>query len=188
MRTQCLFRVLIALALMGGTSASAFTPTVEFTGDSTLHAFGGSATVGAVDWSPPSNDACRLAVVVDSTSMQTGNSARDANMQRLLDVLNFPRIAGWVDAIPAAWRTDAMSDQPLETEIHLTIRDQERRVPARLQPVATANGERALDVAFTISLQSFGLKPPSVIGLIRVRDEVKIHALLPLPAQGAPGP
>lgn len=167
MKKQRMFLLLTALLVLLSTLVHGGAPVVEFSGDSTLHGFHGTGSVLRVERS----DSGQVEVDVAAASLCTGNSARDANLRRLLETDAHPIIHGRLDSPPA---DEARAD------ILLRLRDVERPVEARIQPVAMPDGARALDVRFTVSLAAFALKPPSVLGLVRVRDAVDVHAVIPL--------
>ncbi len=167
MKKQRVFLALGVLLASLGSVALGGAPVIEFKGDSTLHGFSGTGNVLRVEWF----DTGRVEVDVASASLCTGNSARDSNLRRLIEADAFPIIRGRLESLPV--------DSP-HAEIILRLRDVERPVEARIQPVSMPDGARALDLQFTVSLASFALKPPSVLGLVRVSDAVDVHAIIPL--------
>ena len=56
----------------------------------------------------------------------------------------------------------------------LQIRDIEKPVTAVLQNIVETEGKITADLTFTLSLDDYQLKAPSVLGIIRVGDSVKV--------------
>lgn len=154
-------------------AAAAFAGTcdVRFEATSTLHDFGGEAApsrfvlIGAT-----SADALDADVIVDARSLRTGVEARDARLRTMLDVERWPdivgRFRGLDPAVIAATR---------RLPFTLTIRDVTRRMEARVTEWARGEHDVTLRAELTVSLRDFGLQPPSVLGLVRVGDEVRVR-------------
>jgi hypothetical protein len=170
---------------------------VHFTGSSTLHDFDGTGncepfvlrlteTTGGEVIIPETV----LAVAV--AGMQTGNASRDDKMRQMFGADRFPVIAGVLDGAPLAELRRQLHEadrgaQPLP--LRLRIRDVE--VPASPRVTQLVDDARGLsfDLDFPISLAAYRLEPPSVLGLIRVADEVRVKislSLAPLPTPWQP--
>ena len=102
--------------------------------------------------------------------MATGNEKRDRNMHQMLKTNAFPNIHGAVGGAPVP------ASAGTNVNLTLKIRDKTRVLPVRI----TAWTETAQEIKFRadweLSLKEYGLKPPSVIGVIRVGDRVKLEA------------
>jgi polyisoprenoid-binding protein YceI len=59
--------------------------------------------------------------------------------------------------------------------MHLRIRDQERPVKLQLKEWRASADSLSFNASGKVSLKAFGLEPPSVLGIIRVGDEVTLN-------------
>lgn len=177
MKTQRLLTALLLTGLaMGARAESA--ARIEFTGDSTLHGFSGHAESTELAWQRGADDTLDVALRVSAGALTTDLSARDKNMWRMLDAAGFPQLAGTLDHLPAAW-LNAPQAEPLTRPLTLTIRDRTLNLPAQVRLLRDETNA-LLDVSFTVSLDAYGLRPPNVLGLIRVRDTVQVHVQIPV--------
>jgi polyisoprenoid-binding protein YceI len=151
---------------------------LEFEGHSTLHGFTGTSRElsGELLYDP---DQHRLAqpteILVPVASFRTGNDRRDRAMRAMFEADRFPAIRMTVTSIDPL---EASADAGGRRRYRLSGQAQVRAVT---QPVAVdvwamespdsieASGELRLTAS------QFGLKPPSVAGLIRVRDELVVR-------------
>jgi len=151
---------------------------IEFTGHSTLHDFRGTvhsqpfevlvekAENGAETWS--------VDVSVTAEQMNTGNGLRDKNMRALLRVSDFPLIRGSVvRAAPAAFRSSAA---PAKLPLKLSLLARDAEVEADVSNWQEDENRIEFDMAFPVSLGQYGLKPPSMMGMIKVGDRVDVLA------------
>lgn len=149
---------------------------VEFKGTSTLHDFAGQVAAepfrvdaqrtadGAEAWS------ARLEV--KAANLNTRQAGRDKNMRALLRAADHPLITGEISGMnPAAYRG---AGEPPPLPIRLTLAGQGRDLSAAVKNIRETDREIRLDVEFPVSLAGFGLKPPSMLGLIRVGDRVDV--------------
>jgi hypothetical protein len=58
----------------------------------------------------------------------------------------------------------------------LRIRNQQHELPVRITGWSETAEEIQFHAAWEVSLKQYGLKPPSVIGMVRVGDRVQIDA------------
>jgi hypothetical protein len=65
-------------------------------------------------------------------------------------------------------------------DLHLRIRDVERKVRATAGNLKESGERVTFDLEFPVSLGEFELKPPSVLGIIRVGDTVSVKAAFTL--------
>jgi len=153
------------------------TATIAFHGTSTLHGF-----EGTVDTAPfiatLREDAETGSLHVSATTtinvldMTTHHKKRDKNMFKMLNPQDFSLITG------------VLVDAPLpregtsEVTLHLTIHDVEQEVPATLSDWKHEGDLGSCRMTFSVSLKEFGLKAPSVMGLIRVGDIVNVECTL----------
>jgi len=164
-----LFRVVVTLAL-AATRSLAAPVTISFEGDSTLHRFSGVAENHATEVSMSADGNRMLLVTIPVRSLDTGHEGRDEQMREMFDAEHFPEIRG--SAKVATMMDSAQAMVPVE----LTIRNQTRIIEARKDADATDPAGN-VRLSWNVSLSSFGLKAPTVIGLIRVYDEVKVTAV-----------
>ncbi len=160
---------------------------IRFDGQTTLHDFSGSvrcqpfdvaATVAGGKAVIP-----RVEIFVLVSEMNTGNASRDRQMRRMFDSAAYPRITAVLAGIdPAALRAvlTAAPGAKGALDATLTIRDVSRQIRAEAGNLREEGGRTTLDVEFPVSLVDFGLKPPSVLGIIRVKDRVAVTARVTL--------
>ena len=170
---------------------------IRFYGTSTLHDFSGQVNCEPFTWQITTDPNTGTLVVngeldVLISKMDTQNKKRDKNMRNMFQSKKFPHIHGKiVDAnlaavqpIPAAPR-----EVPGKLPIVLTISNKKQNVMAQVTQFKTTAEKTTFTLNFDVSLKSFGLKPPSVMGIIRVGDTVRLQAevtLTPKQAQEEP--
>jgi len=144
---------------------------IKFNGDSTLHGFAGTAGHASItnSRSPDGQDVMEVHVPV--RKMKTGNNSRDSRMYRMFHADSHPYITGMMDA-----RHMIDSGVAETVPVSLTICGSSRDVMADISSVVTTSGRTVRRLAFDVSLASFGLTPPAVVGLIRVKDTVHVTA------------
>ncbi len=160
---------------------------IRFGGKSTLHDFSG--TVGCRPFDVVATVAGgkvvipRLEAFVLVGEMNTGNASRDRRMREMFESAAYPRIRAVLSGLdPAALRKTLTASpgarEPLEAT--LTIRNVSRKIRAEAGNLREEGGRITLDVEFPVSLKDFGLEPPSVLGIIRVKDTVTVAARVTL--------
>ena len=145
---------------------------IRFSGTSTLHDF-----EGTVDARPfvvrleEEAGARRVSALVRVAvaGMDTQNAKRDTKMKNMLKHRDFSFIQGRVEQAPVPENGSG------DVDLYLSICGNERLVPATVSDWLLEDGKLAFNLAFRVSLESFQLKPPSVLGLIRVGDAVRIE-------------
>jgi len=164
--------------------------TIRFDCKSTLHGFTGHVTCEPFTWhilTDPNTGSpvVRGEVEVMADKMDTKNKGRDKKMHAMFQSKKFPRIhAAVVDANLAAFmpvqRTVSSDKSPREIPgtlpVLLKIRNKQKKVVAQISHVHIDPNEITFTLDSELSLKSFGLKPPNVLGIIRVGDKIKIHA------------
>lgn len=147
--------------------------TVAFTGSSTLHDFHGkgkcepfivSTTDGVFDMSKP-------AVAV--AGMDTANPKRDKKMHEMFDQKNFPLITANAGAVNLKDFRKKAGESP-KVNFKLKIRDIVKPVTGTVSNFVETDSRITADVAFTVSLADYQLKPPSVLGVIKVDDKISV--------------
>lgn len=170
---------------------------IRFVGSSTLHDFSGvvssrpfalerhvDASSGREWWSG--------AVEVAVAEMHTGIGRRDRNMRAMFEVDRFPVIVADFTRVETAALANLRSGGEAKLDFSLAIRDVKRLVEARVSHWVEEGDRASFDADFEVSLKSFGLAVPPVLGLLRVGDVVSVHAHANLEAppgsQGAARP
>jgi len=186
-------RYLLTTALLLTLSSTVFATdyrgscTVIFQGSSTLHGFQGKAHCQpfAVSKTDGVLDISKISLAV--ADMDTDNAKRDRKMREMFEEKRFPVITG--SAGPVALqdiRTGSKkegSDSASKAVIRLKIRDIAKPVTATVTNFVETEARITADLAFTLSLAEYQLKPPSVLGLIRVDDKVSVTATVTLNAK-----
>ena len=172
-------RYLLSLILIFALSSTVFATdyhgecAIAFKGSSTLHDFHGKAacqpftvskTDGVVDMS-------NLTVAV--AGMDTDNSKRDKKMREMFEENKYPVITGTAGPV-------ALKDVRDKVSFKLKIRDIVKPVTATVTNFVETDSSITADVAFTLSLAEYRLKPPSVLGMIKVGDKISVKATIVL--------
>jgi len=153
---------------------------IRFFGDSTLHAFDGTGAcepfVVTIEGEPPERRVVPAQVDVSVAGLDTDNASRDKKMRGMFDSAHYPRIVGRFkqldpDALLAAWQESP--DGKLQFE--LQIRDVTQPVEARVSNLKVSNDRISFTLDFSLSLKSYQLDPPGVLGIIRVADTVRVE-------------
>jgi len=161
---------------------------VQFTGESTLHDFSGSGTCEpfALQVREAAGGKAILPdaiLAVPVSGMQTGNTSRDKKMREMFAADRFPRIAGILGGGSVADLRQQLHEAARGARtfpLRLRIRDVEAPVPARVTHLVDTPKTFSFDLEFPVSLKAFQLEAPSVVGLIRVADEVRVKVSLHL--------
>lgn len=159
---------------------------IVFQGSSTLHDFEGKGScqpfMASVKAGVMTIPELRVAV----SGMDTDNSKRDKKMREMFDNETYPLIAGSTGPVVLGAIRKALeesADSASEIVFQLKIRDFEKPVTAVLKNVVDTDSAIIADLVFSLSLAEFQLKPPSVLGFIRVGDSVNVTASFSLDAQ-----
>ena len=170
--------LLSLLVLVAGAADLNGTCNIRFSGKSTLHGFNGLASCESFTFDklkgpggePLLGDGMVKIMVVH---MDTDNDSRDGKMFKMFDAENFPYLLGHfpqVNLQQLIARIQSEKSLPFE----LTIRDITNSVDATLKNIDFSNGLLTFTAEFPVSLASFNLRPPGVLGIIRVADEVQV--------------
>ena len=158
--------------------------TIRFFSSSTLHDFDGRVSCEPFNWSAQEDAGSGRVLIRDAViripvaAMETANDKRDEKMYEMFSVETFPLIEGrFGDFDPnrllTTWRAGDAATARLPFE--LRIRDLSRPVEATVTNLQETPGRISFVAMFPVSLADFQLKPPSVLGLIRVADEVRVE-------------
>lgn len=160
---------------------------VRFEGTSTLHDFGGTARCEPFRATFAREPGGRTVVhgaqvLVPVAGMDTKNGSRDRQMREMFESDRFPWIRATVPEVDAdRIRREAKPGSEAGTlELGLTIRDTSRRVEATVSNLREEPGKVSFDLTLPVSLKEFGLKAPSVWGIIRVGDRVTVRSSVTL--------
>ncbi|MCL4179210.1 MAG: YceI family protein [Verrucomicrobia bacterium] len=142
---------------------------IRFQGTSTLHDFEGTVMSQPFVLVLSSNSWSAEAHVLGS-EMTTAHDGRDKNMKKMLETNQHPRLTGAVRdaAIPTATTT--------KVNCTLRVRDRSFELPITISDWSETAEALRFQATWKLSLQQFKLKPPSVLGVIRVGDEVRLVA------------
>jgi len=173
----------LTLGIPAGAGEIQGTCLLRFLGVSTLHDFSGT-----VRCRPFSTDLVKRAgggtvipvveVDVPVDGMDTGNGPRDGQMREMFRSDRFPSIHGTARGIEVdRIRRDLQigGGGMASFDLVLRIRDVERTVRAAVTNLREEGDQVGFDVEFPVLLSEFGLKAPSVLGIIRVRDKVTVR-------------
>ena len=150
---------------------------IEIFFESTLHDVQGQATglSGKVEFDPATGSVQTMpAVVIEVKSLTTFHQSRDRAMYEMFQIETFPEIR---------WEAEKMECPPVHEQGPvvcraagpLTIRDVIRTVSFDVMMTKIAEGKFKASAAVELSLKSFQLKPPSILGIIRVDDTVHLR-------------
>jgi len=142
---------------------------VGFAGTSTLHDFDGQLPAQPFSLIL-SNGVWSASAEVLSGRMATANEKRDRKMHQMLGTNAFPKLHGVVAGAPVPGAAGT------NVTLTLTIRDRTNALPVRISAWLETSREIKFRADWEVSLDDFGLKPPSVLGVIRVGDRVKLQA------------
>lgn len=154
---------------------------IEFLAASTLHDFSGKvearpfeltrhgvASTGQEWWSG--------SVEVAVAEMSTGIGRRDRNMRAMFEADVFPSIVADFPHVASAEFAGARSGDRARLGFNLRIREVTQPIEASVSHwIENADGA-SFDAEFDVSLASFGLVVPPVLGLLRVDDVVHVRA------------
>lgn len=198
-----LFLVLVAVlsSAAGATPADVPVPTrflgecdIAFLVPSTLHDVSGSARCQPFPVRV-ARDASGKQVIpvveveVPVAAMDTRNKSRDGQMREMFRSDRFPRIRGEahdVDVERIRAEIGKVRGGNASIDLLLRIRDVERKVRATASNLRESGERVTFDLEFPVSLGEFGLKAPSVLGIIRVGDKVSVKATFTLTVSRSP--
>jgi len=122
---------------------------------------------------------------VEAGSLETGNGIRDQKMRRLLETDRFPRIAFRATGFTPREKTVPGAFRGVLAGL-LTIRGVTKPVALDVTGAWAGSALRASGSG-RIRFTDFGMKPPRVIGLLRVKDDVRLEFdVATTPASPAP--
>ena len=188
MRGIGLIALLISLAVPAQAKEIAGVCEIQFLCTSTMHDFDGtvkSEKFTAVLSEPADRDASLgyAKVIVMVAKMDTEHRGINKNMQKMFKSGKFPQIEGVLtNAAPYALMAQMYKDEDKKVEIplQLKIRDVVKTVTASVTSVTEDEKTVTIDMELPISLKMFSLKPASLLGLLRVGDNVTVKVKVAL--------
>ena len=179
-RLLIVFVVLVLTGSLAGAETFDGKCAIRFFGDSTLHGFEGKAACQPFTFTSEKESTVirQPTVTVRIDSMDTDNGSRDKKMRKMFDSQNFPVIEGnFADLEPEKVlnQMQATGDQPGQLEFNLKIRDQIQPVKAEIHDLNVSPEAITFTMKFALSLKSFALEAPGVLGIIRVADQVDVE-------------
>ena len=176
------------LFLLLATTATALTLDgscdIGFFGQSTLHGFEGKVTCQPFTLTSAGETGedrvIRQAVVeVLVGEMDTDNSGRNTKMRDMFEQKSYPQIQGLFDDFDpdlVLQQLQGLGSVPGHLEFDLRIREISQRVQAVTRDLVITPERISFAMEFPLSLASFQLQPPSVLGFIKVDDQVQVKA------------
>ena len=186
----------LALALTSASAISAFaqssewsgTCQVHFAGKSTLHDFDGTVTaepfsVKIANFDTPAQASATSVVSVKAAKMDTGNEKRDKAMRKCMEVDTFPEITVSVkDLSPelTSPRMEGPMPEPTVIPFKMSLKGKTHDVTGKVSDWSYREDKISCTVSFPVSLSAAGIKPPSVLGMVKVDDRIEVAAHLKL--------
>lgn len=145
------------------------TATIHFAGTSTLHDFGGQLPTRPF-LLILSNGTWSASAEVLAGAMATDNVKRDRKMHEMMRTNDYPRVQGTVAGAPIPGSSGT------NVTLALKIREATQSLSAKVDRWDETPQAIRFHATWELSLKQYGLKPPSVAGVIRVGDTVKLQA------------
>lgn len=196
MKTHPVIHLILVPLLLAGSSGSLYsgdndwsgTCRVTFSGESTLHNFTGKVdsepfTVSISQTQDLANAKASSHVVVKAAGMNSDNKKRDKEMHKCMEVTTYPEIIVDLSDLPVSETKPALDGpvpRPTVIPFTMTLKGKPQQVTGTVSNWSF-NGE-SVDcvVSFPVSLEKSGITPPNVLGLVKVKDEIQVTAVLHL--------
>jgi polyisoprenoid-binding protein YceI len=165
------FATLLAAAPRVHAQALEATCEITFSGSSGLGPWTGRIPPLRVRPAPAAAGRWSALVEIPIESLEDGNKPRDAQLHAMFESRRWPTL-----------RAEMRDVDPVEVEksqkltVDLTIRDQKRRLEATVSRWHVLGPRTEFEADVAVSLEEFSLEAPSVLGLSKVADDVRIHA------------
>jgi YceI-like domain len=164
---------------------------VRFKGYSTLHNFEGTVSDVPLRVSVSGSKGARVVSAtsnVEVTRMSTKEADRDKGMWKMFDAAKNKFINVQVNnAAESALRPTRKQGRevPGSMQIVLTLAGTKGTVAGTVTALKEADDQVSFDLAFSVSLKAFALKPPAAaFGLVSVSDNVDVTAHITLRRKG----
>lgn len=156
---------------------------ILFSGRSTLHNFDGKVSCQPFSLISEAGkelqDMPRQPVIkVLVSEMNTESTGRDEKMRAMFEEETYPEIQGlFGDLNPESLlqQLQESKELPETLEFVLQIRQIKQQVKAKTHDLLVSPEQISFMMDFPLSLASFQLKPPSVLGFIKVDDRVQVE-------------
>jgi len=161
---------------------------VTFSGESTLHDFSGTVdaepfTVSISSSSDLANARASRHVEVKAAGMNTDNKKRDKEMHKCMEVKTFPEIVVDLSDLPVSDTKpvlDGPVPRPTVIPFTMTLKGREHQLTGKVSNWIYNDDSVDCTVSFPVSLAKSGITPPSVLGLVKMKDEIQVTAALHL--------
>lgn len=186
----------LALALAFAFTFSAFaqssewsgTCKVSFAGKSTLHDFEGTVSaepfsVKVANFDTPAKALATSVVSVKAAKMDTGNEKRDKAMRKCMEVDTYPEITVSVKDLSPELTSPLMAGpmpEPTVIPFKMSLKGKTHDVSGKVSDWSYREDNISCTVSFPVSLSAAGIKPPSVLGMVKVDDRIEVSAKLSL--------
>lgn len=164
---------------------------ITFTGTSTLHDFSGKVPCQPFILAlSDAGDAHGGNITVAVAQMDTDNSARDKKLRAMFDSERYPLITGTYSGFnfeETLRQALAAPEEQTSFAFKLRIREIEHPVHAALRNLKQSPQGLFFSLQFEVSLADYQLRPPSVLGMIRVGDSVDVQVDVQLQQLPPPG-
>lgn len=150
---------------------------VLFQGTSTLHDFEGKGRCQPFSVSETDGLMTIPELNVAVAGMDTDNAKRDKKMLGMFEADKYPLITGRTGPVEInSLRKTLQEDSGNTPEVlfNLKIRDIEKPVTAVLKNIVETDSTISADLVFSLLLPDYQLKPPSVLGIIKVGEIVDV--------------
>lgn len=183
-----LFPIVLSALLTASASQAAIQGTcrADFDVKATMDSFIGHADSEPIQSDPNQPDT--LTVVFPIANLKTGKDKRDAEMRHMFDSENHPLLSGSASlkdlmALPPVDEGSAEASADRTLPVQMSIHGITNEVTAKITNLSKGPEGITFDAAIDILLPDYTLKPPSVLGLIRVNKKVAVTAHFELAEQ-----
>lgn len=191
--TLRILAILIILQIATSVSAAEMSGSchIQFFGESTLHGFEGQVAcqpfvLADGSQSMPGQENHAESISVRVAEMDTDNASRDKKLRTMFQSEAYPLIQGLfanIDADQVVSRLQAAGETSETLNFDLNIREITLPIQAAIRDLKVAAEKVSFSLQFPLSLASFQLEPPSVLGFIRVNDKVQVEVRVVLQRQ-----
>jgi len=161
---------------------------ITFSGKSTLHNFAGSVqaepfTASISNPGDTSRAGISGRVVVKVAKMDTGNKKRDVKMREAMEVSTYPDIVAevvdWTFAA-AGPAGDGSPPHPAAIPFTLMMKGKKQKLRGTVADWSATGNAITCTISFPVSLKTSGIVVPTVLGLVKVDDQIQVKAKLAL--------
>ncbi len=148
------------------------TAEVSFSGTSTLHDFEGTGAPKDFTITVNGESRASFKAVLPVKTLDTDNKRRDKKMREMFRADKHPNILGKAENVPVAAMKPG--DGPGKLPVRFTIAGTSKELDTDVSNWQQEDGKISFDVVFSVSLKSFKLKAPSLLGVFKVGDQVGV--------------